>query len=59
LTPPQANNDGTMIPKYPSEGGERDKTREAIDVRKTFDFCHEDIVTEFRESAKSIFSGFS
>ena len=47
-----------MIPKHPSKKGERDKAGEAIDVRKTFDFCHADIVTEFRSSAISIFSGF-
>jgi hypothetical protein len=46
-----------MIPKYPSEGGERDKAREMIDVRETLDFWHADIVTEFRESAIRIFSG--
>jgi hypothetical protein len=52
------DDDGTMIPKYPLEGGERDKAREAIDVRKTFDFCHADIVTEFRSIAISVFSGY-
>jgi len=52
------DDDGTVIPKYPSEGGERDKAREAIDVRKTFDFCHADIVTEFRSIAISVFSGY-
>jgi hypothetical protein len=58
LTPPQVDDDGTMISKYPPEGGERDKAREAIDVRKTFDFCHADIVTKFRRIAISIFSGY-
>jgi hypothetical protein len=58
LTSAQADDDGAMIPKYPSEGGERNKAREAIDVRKTFDFCHADIVTEFRTIAISIFSGY-
>ena len=43
-----------MIPKYPLEGGKRDKPREAIDVEQTFDFCHADIVTEFRRIAISI-----
>jgi hypothetical protein len=59
LTPTQADNDGAMIPKYPSKGGEWDETREAIDVRKTFDFCHADIVTEFRCIAITIFPGIS
>jgi hypothetical protein len=58
LTPTQAHDDGAMIPKYPSEGVERDETREAIDVQQALDFCHADIVTGFRESAITIFSGF-
>jgi hypothetical protein len=40
-----------MIPKYPPEGGKGDEAREAIDVQQTFDFCHADIVTEFRAKA--------
>jgi hypothetical protein len=58
LTPSQADDDGAMIPKYPSEGGERDETGEAVDVEQALDFCHADIVTEFRDGAISIFSGF-
>jgi hypothetical protein len=58
LTPTQANNHGAMIPKYPLEKGKRDETGEAVDVRKTFNFCHANIVTEIRVSASSIFSGF-
>ena len=40
-----------MIPKYPSERGKGDEAREAIDVEQAFDFCHADIVTEFRSIA--------
>jgi len=58
LASSQADDDGAMIPKYPSEGGERDKARVAIDVRKTFGFCHADIVAEFRSIAISVFSGY-
>jgi hypothetical protein len=58
LTPSKAHDDGAMIPKHPSEGGERDEAREAIDIEQTLDFCHADIVTEFRKSAISISSGF-
>ena len=47
-----------MIPKYPSEGRERDKAGEAVGVEQTFDFCHADIVTEFRSNAISISLGF-
>ncbi len=43
-----------MIPKYASEGGERDETREAIDIRKTLGDCHADIVTEFRGIAITV-----
>jgi hypothetical protein len=59
LTPSQADDDGAMIPKFPSEGGKRDEAGEAVDVEQALDFCHADIVTEFRKSAISIFSGFS
>jgi hypothetical protein len=59
LTPSQANDDGAMIPKYPSERGQRHKAGEAIDVQQAFAFCHADIVTEFRGSAISIFRIFS
>jgi hypothetical protein len=58
LTPTQAQDDGAMIPEYPPEGRERDESREAIDVEQALDFCHVDIVTEFRSSAISICSGF-
>jgi hypothetical protein len=58
LTPTQAHDDGAMIPKYPPEGGERDETREAIDVEQALDFCHADIVTEFPSGAISICYGF-
>jgi hypothetical protein len=58
LAPTQANNDGAMIPKYPSEGGKRDKAGEAIDIQQTFNFCHAEIVTEIRSIAISIFPGF-
>jgi hypothetical protein len=58
LTPSQADDDGAMIPKYPSEGGKRDEAGEAVDVEQALDFCHADIVTEFRESAITISSGF-
>ncbi len=47
-----------MIPKYPSEGGKRDEAGEAIDVEQAFDFCHADIVTEFRSGAITISPGF-
>ena len=47
-----------MVPKYPLEAGEGDKAREAIDVEQTFDFCHADIVTEFRSIAITISPGF-
>ena len=47
-----------MVPKYPLEGGEGDKAREAIDVEQAFDFCHADIVTEFWSNAIGIFFGF-
>jgi hypothetical protein len=40
-----------MIPKYPLEGGEGYKAGEAKDVEQAFDFCHADIVTEFRSIA--------
>jgi len=43
-----------MVPKYPLERGEGDKAGEAIDVEQAFDFCHADIVTEFRSIAISI-----
>jgi hypothetical protein len=46
-----------MIPKYPSERGQRHKAGEAIDVQQAFEFCHADIVTQFRSTAISIFSG--
>jgi hypothetical protein len=58
LTPSQANDDGAMIPKYPSERGKRDKAGEAIDVQQALACCHADIVTEFRGSAISIFPVF-
>ena len=45
-----------MIPKYPSERGKRDKAGETIGVQQALDFCHADIVTEFRSSAIGIFS---
>jgi len=48
-----------MVPKYPLEGGEGDKAGEAIDVEQTFDFCHADIVTEFRSIAIIIPPDFS
>ena len=47
-----------MVPKYPLEGGEGDKAGEAIDVEQAFDYCHADIVTEFRASAIAISPGF-
>ena len=47
-----------MVPKYPLEGGEGDKAGEAIDVEQAFDFCHADIVTEFRRIAIIIPPGF-
>jgi hypothetical protein len=47
-----------MVPKYPLEGGEGGKSREAIDVEQAFDFCHADIVTEFRSIAILIPPGF-
>jgi hypothetical protein len=49
---------GAMIPKYPPEGGARDKAGKAVDVKQAFDFCHADIVTEFWSRARRIFSGF-
>jgi hypothetical protein len=58
LTPSQADDDGAMIPKFPSEGGKRDEAGEAVDVEQALDVCHADIVTEFRSGAISIFSGF-
>jgi hypothetical protein len=47
-----------MVPKYPLEGREGDKAGEAIDVEQAFDFCHADIVTEFRSIAIIIPPGF-
>ena len=47
-----------MVPKSPLEGGEGDKAGEAIDVEQAFDFCHADIVTEFRSIAIIIPPGF-
>ena len=58
MTPSQTNDDGAMVPKYPLEGGERDKAGKAIDVQQAFDFCHADIVTEFRSIAIIIPPGF-
>jgi hypothetical protein len=58
LTPSQSDDDGAMVPKYPLEGGEGDKAGEAIDVEQAFDFCHADIVTEFRSIAIIIPPGF-
>ena len=58
MTSAQADDNGAMIPKYPSKEGERDKAREAIDVREPLDFCHADIVTEFRSITISIPPGF-
>jgi hypothetical protein len=57
LAPSQADDDGAMIPKYPPEGGEGDEAGEAVSVEQTFDFCHADIVTEFRSIAISISPG--
>ena len=58
MTPSHTNDDGAMVPKYPLEGRERDKPGEAIDVEQAFDFCHADIVTEFRSIAIIIPPGF-
>jgi hypothetical protein len=58
LTAAQRDDQGAMIPKYPPEGGGRDKAGEAVDVEQAFDFCHADIVTEFWSRARRIFSGF-
>ena len=58
MTPSQSDDDGAMVPKYPLEGGEGDKAGEAIDVEQAFDFCHADIVTEFRSIAIVIPPGF-
>jgi hypothetical protein len=58
LTPTQAHDDGAMIAKHASKGGERDEAREAVDVEQAIDFCHADIVTEFRERAITISPGF-
>ena len=45
-------------PNTPLRGGEGDKAGEAIDVEQAFDFCHADIVTEFRSIAIIIPPGF-
>jgi hypothetical protein len=58
LATSKAHDDGAMIPKYPPERGKRNEAGEAVDVEQAFDFCHADIVTEFRESAITISSGF-
>src|ERR1035438_9815518 len=47
-----------MVPKYPLERGEGYKAGGAIDVEQAFDFCHADIVTEFRSIAIIIPPGF-
>jgi hypothetical protein len=57
LTPTQAHDDGALIAKHASKGGERDEAWEAVDVEQSLDFCHPDIVTEFLERAIAISPG--